>query len=77
VEHALTAGIRIIMVTGDYGLTAEAIARRNRHSARRPPVRVVTGVELDAMGEDKLKALLQEPLDLVFARVARSTRCRS
>ncbi len=28
VEHALTAGIRIIMVTGDYGLTAEAIARR-------------------------------------------------
>ena len=28
VDEALGAGIRIIMVTGDYGLTAEAIARR-------------------------------------------------
>ena len=70
VEHALTAGIRIIMVTGDYGLTAEAIARRIGIARGDLPVRVVTGVELDAMGEDKLKAVLQEPLDLVFARVA-------
>jgi P-type Ca2+ transporter type 2C len=70
VEHALTAGIRIIMVTGDYGLTAEAIARRIGIARGDRAVRVVTGVELDAMGPDKLKVVLQEPLDLVFARVA-------
>ena len=28
VEQCHTAGIRIIMITGDYGLTAESIARR-------------------------------------------------
>ncbi|HEY5387508.1 MAG TPA: cation-transporting P-type ATPase [Thermoleophilia bacterium] len=70
VEHALTAGIRIIMVTGDYGLTAEAIARRigivrgDRH------VRVITGVDLEDMDEAALQAELQKDQDIIFARVA-------
>ena len=28
VKECFTAGIKIIMITGDYGLTADAIARR-------------------------------------------------
>ena len=70
VEHALTAGIRIIMVTGDYGLTAEAIARRIGIVRGDHNVRVVTGVELEDMTTDDLKAELQKPQDVIFARVA-------
>jgi P-type Ca2+ transporter type 2C len=70
VEHALTAGIRIIMVTGDYGLTAEAIARRIGIVRGDRNVRVVTGVDLENMTTDDLKAELQKPQDVLFARVA-------
>ena len=70
VDKALSAGIRIIMVTGDYGLTAEAIARRIGIVRGERAVRVITGTELDRMGEGDLKAVLAEPVDLLFARVA-------
>jgi len=70
VEHALTAGIRIIMVTGDYGLTAEAIARRIGIVRGDRKVRVITGTDLEKMSEDDLKAELAEPQDVIFARVA-------
>jgi P-type Ca2+ transporter type 2C len=70
VEHALTAGIRIIMVTGDYGLTAEAIARRIGIVRGDKAVRVITGVDLEAMTVDDLKAELTKPQDVIFARVA-------
>ncbi len=36
VEKCHSAGIRIIMITGDYGLTAESIARADRHSKIQP-----------------------------------------
>ena len=49
VEEALGAGIRIIMVTGDYGLTAEAIARRIGIVRGDKHVRVITGVDLEDM----------------------------
>ena len=58
VEHALTAGIRIIMVTGDYGLTAEAIARRIGIVRGDRAVRVITGTDLQDMTEDDLKGEL-------------------
>ena len=70
VEHALTAGIRIIMVTGDYGLTAEAIARRIGIVRGDRKVRVITGTDLEKMSEDDLKAELAKPQDVIFARVA-------
>ena len=70
VEHALTAGIRIIMVTGDYGLTAEAIARRIGIVRGDRNVRVITGTDLEKMSEDDLKAELAKPQDVIFARVA-------
>jgi len=70
VEHALTAGIRIIMVTGDYGLTAEAIARRIGIVRGDREVRVITGTDLEKMSEDDLKAELAKDQDVIFARVA-------
>jgi magnesium-transporting ATPase (P-type) len=70
VEEALGAGIRIIMVTGDYGLTAEATARRIGIVRGEKHVRVITGVDLDGMGEADLQAELQKDQDVIFARVA-------
>jgi magnesium-transporting ATPase (P-type) len=44
------AGIRIIMITGDYGLTAESIGRRiGIIQGVRP--RIVTGAELDTLDD--------------------------
>jgi len=52
-----TAGIRIIMVTGDYGLTAESIARRIGIIREAQP-RIVTGADLDSMDEAALRDAL-------------------
>ena len=67
VQKCHQAKIRIIMVTGDYGLTAESIARRIGIIQEKKP-RIITGAELDAMDDRVLNdALCQE---VIFARVA-------
>lgn len=60
-----TAGIRMVMITGDYGITAEAIARRIG-MLRPGPATVLNGFELDIMSDESLKTLLQS--DVVVAR---------
>ena len=62
------AGIRIFMVTGDYGLTAKAVARRVGITGD-GSVRVVTGSDLDALNDDALKDMLEGDGSVVFARV--------
>jgi magnesium-transporting ATPase (P-type) len=67
------AGIRMVMVTGDYGLTAESLARRigmltGDHTL------IVTGAELDEMEEAQLQALLEQ--EVVFARMAPEHKLR-
>ncbi|PKQ28266.1 MAG: ATPase [Candidatus Anoxymicrobium japonicum] len=69
-----TAGIRVIMITGDYGVTAESIAR-GIGLVQGTNVRVVSGVEIDGMSEDDLEAALDEP-DLIFARVSPEHKMR-
>jgi len=63
------AGIRVVMVTGDYALTAEAIARKVGILPSGAVARTVTGVELDAVDDDSLRALLTDSPHVLFARV--------
>ena len=66
------AGIRITMVTGDYGLTAESIARRVGIVGE--GARIVTGQDLDAMTDEGLAEVLRG--EAVFARVAPEHKLR-
>lgn len=67
------ASIRIIMITGDYGLTAESIAKRIGIVKRSDP-RVITGNELHKMSEEELEEALKE--EVIFARVAPEQKYR-
>ena len=63
-----SAGIRVIMLTGDYGLTAKTIARQigmvGEHG------RVVQGDELAAMSDAEVQGLLRDESEILFARIA-------
>jgi magnesium-transporting ATPase (P-type) len=73
VEKCHRAGIRVVMMTGDYGLTAESIARKIGIVRGEQP-RLVTGVELDAMNDLALKEALAG--EVIFARVAPENKLR-
>ena len=73
VEECHHAGIRIIMVTGDYGLTAESIARRIGIVKGEHP-RILTGIELEKISDDELKTALKD--EVIFARVAPEQKLR-
>jgi calcium-translocating P-type ATPase len=59
------AGVRVVMVTGDDGRTARAIARR----IGLPVAKVVTGGELDRLRPDAVRTLAVEP-GVLFARTS-------
>ena len=63
-----TAGIRVAMLTGDYGLTAETIARDI--GLYTGDGKVVQGDELAAMTDDQVKTLVAENREIVFARIS-------
>ncbi|WP_238613288.1 cation-translocating P-type ATPase [Candidatus Oscillochloris fontis] len=67
------AGIRIIMITGDDGLTATTIAQRLQ-IVTSPQPRMISGSELAQLDEPALAAALQG--EVVFARVAPEQKLR-
>jgi len=67
------AKIRIIMITGDYGLTAESIARRIGIVTGDHP-RIISGVELENLPDEDLKTALKG--EVIFARVAPEQKYR-
>ncbi|MCD6356051.1 MAG: cation-translocating P-type ATPase [Anaerolineaceae bacterium] len=69
---AIGAGIRTIMITGDYPNTAKAIAQSI--GLLRPGHKVCTGAELDAMTDEALRSEVDE-ID-VFARVSPAHKMR-
>jgi magnesium-transporting ATPase (P-type) len=72
VDKCRRAGIRIIMITGDYGLTAESIARRVGMVGE--GARLVSGAELDAMSDADLSEALKG--EVIFARAAPEHKLR-
>jgi magnesium-transporting ATPase (P-type) len=73
VQVCRQAGIRIAMITGDYGLTAESLARRVGMLSTRNP-RILTGAELDELSEAELQAILDG--ETIFARMAPEHKLR-
>ena len=69
---ALGAGIRTVMITGDYPNTAKAIAESI--GLLRPGHQVRTGAELDAMSDEELQAQVED-ID-VYARVSPEHKMR-
>ena len=74
VERCQRAGIRVIVVTGDYGPTAAEIARRAGIATNGAPV--VTGDELDRLSEDQLDDLLRSSGSVIFARTSPEAKLR-
>jgi Ca2+-transporting ATPase len=70
VAECLSAGIRVIMITGDYPATARAVAR----AAGIAQGRVLTGDELAEMRDEDLAAALAETT--VFARILPEQKLR-
>ena len=67
------AGIRVIMVTGDSGFTAEAVARRI--GLVHDDAHVIGPVDLDALADEELLTRLAER-DVIFARISPEQKLR-
>jgi magnesium-transporting ATPase (P-type) len=66
VARCRRAGVRIVVVTGDHGLTATAVAREAGIVSGEPIV--LSGAEVDAMREPELDRLLAGTEELIVAR---------
>jgi P-type Ca2+ transporter type 2C len=68
------AGIRILMITGDYGVTAESIARRIGLIPPDGELRVVNGEEVDRLDDDELREIVRT--QVLFARATPAQKLR-
>jgi sodium/potassium-transporting ATPase subunit alpha len=68
------AGIKVVMITGDYGLTATTIARQI--GLITGPGTVIHGDELLVMSDAALSQILSESEEIIFARIAPAQKLR-
>src|SRR6266545_5793507 len=73
IQTCRQAKIRIVMITGDYGLTAESLARRVGMLTTKNPI-ILTGAELDELSDVALQELLDK--EVLFARMAPEHKLR-
>ena len=71
VTECYSAGIRVVMITGDYPLTAQNIGRQIGLAS---PENCVTGAELDAMSDEELRVKVKSTN--IFARVVPEQKLR-
>lgn len=71
IRQCYTAGIRVIMITGDYPGTAQNIARQINLT---PSDEVITGAELDQMSDEELQRKIKSVN--IFARVIPEQKLR-
>jgi Ca2+-transporting ATPase len=74
IAECRNAGIKVIMITGDYGLTAMSIAQQIGMIDDPKKAVLVTGQEMSDMDDQKLKAILKKPV--IFARMAPDQKMR-
>jgi P-type Ca2+ transporter type 2C len=68
------AGIRVLMITGDYGVTAESIARRIGLIPSDERVPIVNGDELERLDDARLQQVVAKPV--IFARATPAQKLR-
>lgn len=71
IRECVAAGIRVVMITGDYQVTASSIARQ---IGLPRPDECVTGTELDAMNDPELRQRVRTAS--IFARVVPEQKLR-
>jgi Ca2+-transporting ATPase len=71
IRECVAAGIRVVMITGDYQVTARSIARQ---IGLPRPDECVTGIELDSMNESELRQRVRTAS--IFARVVPEQKLR-
>lgn len=75
VQSCQNLGVRVVMITGDYALTAEAIAKEAGLILAGQPYRVISGRELTTLDDEAVYRIFQEK-DVVFARIAPEQKLR-
>jgi magnesium-transporting ATPase (P-type) len=73
VDACRLAGIRMLMITGDYGLTAESVARRIGMLETATPL-ILTGAELETLNDTELRQIVQK--EVIYARMAPEHKLR-
>jgi magnesium-transporting ATPase (P-type) len=67
------AGVRMVMITGDYGLTAESLARRIGLLTTANPL-ILTGAEFEQLNDIEIQGMLDK--EVIFARMAPEHKLR-
>jgi magnesium-transporting ATPase (P-type) len=71
VSMARRAGIKIYIITGDHGLTAEAIGRRIGLISEKDGHKIITGKEIEKLSDKQMQEMFKDKKqDIIFARVA-------